>query len=102
MLLSIGLESGQYGGMLNACDILVTWYLLSCPLLFSFCYYKIFLLDSLLYYPIEKEECKNTSHNADGSVTLLSLSNTEKEPDDRKPGLLWAVLFPLKTFIFYN
>lgn len=78
----------------NTCHILVTWYLPSFPLLLSLRYYMITSL------PDREIIIPNATCYAVGSITSFSPSNKEKHPNDRKSGLLWAVLFPLKAFIF--
>lgn len=40
----------------------------------------------------------STCH-AEGSIPLLCPSDSEKDPDDGKLGLLWASLFSLKAYI---
>lgn len=79
----------------NTCHILVTWYLPFFPLLWSLRYYMI-----TFSLPDREIIIPNATCNAVGSITSFSPSNKEKHPDDRKSGLLWAALFPLKAFIF--
>lgn len=85
--------------MLNACSMSVTWCLpfLSITLFSPLLWDTFPGLSSLL--PGREIRMQHTICHAEGSITLLCPSNCEKDPDDGKPGLLWASLFSLKAYI---